>query len=146
VTESENPQMAEPDANQETSAPMLEVHAPHESVHTWKGFFIHIATIVVGLLIAIGLEQTVEYFHHHQQAHEAREQILAEIALNRKLIVTQRGILESHERWLMQDLAIVKHLRAHKLLPNERFRYIRWADNFSTSAWITAQTSTTSSK
>jgi ribosomal protein S27E len=25
---------------------MLDVHAPHESIHTWKGFFIHIATIV----------------------------------------------------------------------------------------------------
>jgi hypothetical protein len=32
---------------------MLEVHAPHEALHTWKGFFIHIATIVVGLFIAV---------------------------------------------------------------------------------------------
>jgi hypothetical protein len=39
---------------------MLDVHPPHEAIHTWKGFFIHIATIVIGLLIAIGLEQTVE--------------------------------------------------------------------------------------
>jgi hypothetical protein len=31
-------------------------------VRTWKDFFIHIAAIAVGLLIAIGLEQTVEYF------------------------------------------------------------------------------------
>ena len=43
---------------------MLDVHPPHEPVHTWKAFFIHIATIVVGLLIAIGLEQTVEAIHH----------------------------------------------------------------------------------
>ncbi|GAC1676716.1 MAG: hypothetical protein NVS9B2_27370 [Steroidobacteraceae bacterium] len=48
----------------EASVPMLEVHAPHETVHTWKDFFIHIATISVGLLIAIGLEQIVEHFHH----------------------------------------------------------------------------------
>jgi hypothetical protein len=53
---------------------MLDVHAPHESVHTWKDFFIHIATIVIGLLIAIGLEQTVEFFHHRHQVAEAREQ------------------------------------------------------------------------
>jgi hypothetical protein len=51
---------------------MLDVHAPHESVHTWKDFFIHIATICVGLLIAVALEQTVETVHHHHQ----REQIL----------------------------------------------------------------------
>ncbi len=41
---------------------MLDVHAPHDAVRTWKDFFIHIAAIAVGLLIAIGLEQTVEYF------------------------------------------------------------------------------------
>jgi len=41
-------------SSQET--PMLDVHPPHEAAHTWKDFFIHIATIVVGLLIAIGGE------------------------------------------------------------------------------------------
>ena len=49
---------------------MLDVHPPHESVHTWKDFLIHIATICVGLLIAIGLEQTVEALH---RAHERRD-------------------------------------------------------------------------
>jgi hypothetical protein len=59
----------------EISAPMLDVHAPHETVHTWRDFFIHIGTICVGLLIAIGLEQTVEAVHHHQQ----REQLLVSL-------------------------------------------------------------------
>jgi len=26
------------------------IHAPYQSIHTWKDFFIHIATIVIGLL------------------------------------------------------------------------------------------------
>ncbi len=51
---------------------MLDVHAPHEAVHTWKGFFIHIANIFIGLLIAIALEQTVEFFHHHHEVAETR--------------------------------------------------------------------------
>ena len=38
---------------------MLEPHPPHTTAHTWRDFFIHIATTVVGLLIAAGLEQTV---------------------------------------------------------------------------------------
>jgi hypothetical protein len=29
---------------------MLGVHAPQQSVHIWKDFFIHIATISVGLV------------------------------------------------------------------------------------------------
>jgi len=32
---------------------MIDVHPPHEPVHTWKSFLIHIATIVVGLFIAV---------------------------------------------------------------------------------------------
>ena len=52
---------------------MLDVHPPHHATHGWRDFFIHIATICVGLLIAVGLEQTVEevcegnipYFDQH---------------------------------------------------------------------------------
>jgi hypothetical protein len=54
---------------------MLEVHAPHEATHTWKGFFIHIATIVIGLFIAVGIEQTVEYFHHRHIRKQLEEQM-----------------------------------------------------------------------
>jgi hypothetical protein len=46
---------------------MLDVHAPHEAIQTWKAFFFHIATISIGLLMAIGLEQTVETLHHRHQ-------------------------------------------------------------------------------
>jgi len=49
---------------------MLDVHPPHHAVSTWRDFFIHIATIVVGLVIAVGLEQTVEYIHHRHQIDE----------------------------------------------------------------------------
>jgi hypothetical protein len=52
---------------------MLDVHPPHAPAHTWKDFLIHIATIVCGLLIAVGLEQTVEFFHHRHQRSELRE-------------------------------------------------------------------------
>ena len=57
---------------------MLDVHPPHEAAHSWKGFFIHIATIVVGLLIAVGLEQGVEYLHHRHQAEQLRDELHAE--------------------------------------------------------------------
>jgi len=69
------PPEAEPPAAREIAAPMLDVHAPHQSVHTWKDFFVHIATICVGLLIAVGLEQAVEGVHHHHQ----REQLLVSL-------------------------------------------------------------------
>jgi len=52
---------------------MLDVHAPHEVLHTWKGFFIHIATIVVGLFIAVALEQSVEALHRRHEVAALRE-------------------------------------------------------------------------
>jgi len=40
---------------------MLDVHAPHETVHTWKDFFIHLTTFVIGLLIAAEKHLQVGY-------------------------------------------------------------------------------------
>jgi hypothetical protein len=57
---------------------MLDVHPPHESVHTWTDFFIHIATICVGLLIAIGLEQAVEALHHRHEREVLVQEMRAE--------------------------------------------------------------------
>ena len=54
---------------------MLEVHPPEHTPHTWRDFFIHIATIVVGLLIAVALEQTVETIHRHHQRETLRESL-----------------------------------------------------------------------
>src|SRR6202020_1957052 len=62
-------------------APMLDVHPAHHAASPWREFFIHIATIVIGLLIAVGLEQTVEYFHHEHQLHDVRQGILADARL-----------------------------------------------------------------
>jgi hypothetical protein len=68
------PKLPAPTASQEPP-PMLDVHPPHETPHSWRDFFIHIATITVGLLIALGLEQTVEYFHHRHEGSELREDL-----------------------------------------------------------------------
>jgi len=57
---------------------MLDVHAPREIAHTWKDFFIHLGTIAIGLLIAIGLEQSVEALHHRQEVRETRTALDAE--------------------------------------------------------------------
>ena len=65
---------------------MLDVHPPHAPTHTWRDFFIHIATICIGLLIAIGLEQTVEAIHHHHQREQLEEQLHAEAERNLALV------------------------------------------------------------
>jgi hypothetical protein len=58
-------------------AKMLEAHAPHGDIQTWKGFLVHIGAIVIGLLIAVGLEQSVEFLHHRHQRLQLEEQMRA---------------------------------------------------------------------
>jgi hypothetical protein len=123
-----------PQAQQEP-APMLDVHPAHHAASTWRDFFIHIATIVIGLLIAVGLEQTVEYFHHRHLAHEARRLLLQERISNESsndfnIYTTQR-----HQRDLLRDLAILRAVRAHQPRPNQpfivrRFRYVYLEDEW----------------
>jgi hypothetical protein len=54
---------------------MIDVHPPHQAVHTWKDFLIHMSAICLGLLIAIGLEQSVEHIHHSRERHQLREDL-----------------------------------------------------------------------
>ena len=63
---------------------MIDVHPPHHAAATRREFFTHIATIVIGLLIAIGLEQSVEALHHHHQRHQFEADLRAEGVRNRQ--------------------------------------------------------------
>jgi hypothetical protein len=74
---------------------MLDVHSARHAANSWKEFFIHIATIVLGLLIAVGLEQTVEYFHHRQELAEVREELRGEREGNKNSFVRET----SNWRW-----------------------------------------------
>jgi hypothetical protein len=109
-------------------SPMLDVHAPHQAVHTWKDFFIHIATIVIGLLIAIGLEQTVEGFHHRSEARDARVLLRTEREKNRTSLRFNTYAIARQEHNLLNDLDVLERVRSHTLLPSDRlvlrtFRY-----------------------
>jgi hypothetical protein len=70
----------------EYTAPMLDVHPPHTAARTWTDFAVHLVTIVIGLLIAIGLEQTVEYVHHRGRLADARLALEAELAANSDIV------------------------------------------------------------
>ncbi len=61
---------------------MIDVHAPHGGLHTWKDFWIHLGTITLGLLIAISLEQSVEWLHHLHQRHQLEADLRAEAEKN----------------------------------------------------------------
>src|ERR1035441_4939530 len=100
----------------EHPATMLDFHPPHEALHTWKGFFIHIATIVIGLCIAVGLEQTVEFFHHRHQVAETREALRVERESN------IRAFAEGFTAAAMHSVALCPSMWAPRSKPVSRCR------------------------
>jgi hypothetical protein len=80
---------------------MLEPHAPHEQIHSWRSFAIHIAAIAVGLLLAFALEQSAEAMHHRHQRADLERQM--------------HGVLESDIRLDEQDFNQLRSMRAYFL-------------------------------
>ncbi len=92
---------------------MLDVHPPHHAATTWRDFFIHIATIVIGLLIAIALEQTVELIHHRHQRHQLQEDLHNEAEQN--LQVIDRDLkMQNLEPWFDQAMRDASPSSSHQ--------------------------------
>jgi hypothetical protein len=93
---------------------MREVHAPHEGVRSWKDVFIHIAIIVVGLLIAVGLDRAVVYFEHRHQLQQAREELTGEQAENQVRLQRDLEQVKILNAKLDNDMALLReHQRTH---------------------------------
>jgi hypothetical protein len=115
---------------------MLDVHPAHHAANSWKEFFVHIATIVLGLLIAVSLEQTVEYFHHRHLASEAREQLIAERRLDERSNQVNIFTTLRHQSDLKHDLAILRALKTHAPLPNGPFIWRRFRFVYAEDTWL----------
>jgi hypothetical protein len=121
---------------------MIEVHPPHEKIDTVKDFLIHIAAIAVGLLLAIGLEQTVEYIHHRIQAHDLHDALLQESLSNRDVVKADIASIDSAVAALEAEAADLDHASVSAAKP--AFVYIPQPKNFyllpvSNTAWLTVR-------
>jgi hypothetical protein len=117
----------------------LDVHPPHQSIHTWRDFFIHLITITIGLLIALSLEATVEWLSHRHLAREARASIQHEIEENRKLAAADLTNVQQDQARIAKDIEQLIALRGGAKLEHVSLQYqLEWA-GLSDSAWHTAQ-------
>jgi hypothetical protein len=122
---------------------VLDVHAPHEPIYGWRDFFIHLATITIGLLIALSLEGCVEWQHHRHLAHQAKVSLGDEIGGNAKEV---EGALEDvHKQldMLKRDLAVLNRILADPKKPNRENITFKYAiRTFNDVSWRTAQSTT----
>jgi hypothetical protein len=68
----------------------MDVHKP-KPVHSWREFLTEVGTIVLGILIALSLEQMVETWRVHRQYREAREAIREELGFDAFNIMRRRA-------------------------------------------------------
>ncbi|MGA2349464.1 MAG: hypothetical protein ABSF70_03445 [Terracidiphilus sp.] len=121
---------------------MLDVHAPHHSVQGWRDFFVHLATISIGLLIALGLEATVEWMHHCSEVAETREALQRELQENRNLFAANTGYFRQESAMLQNNLVVLRYLQQHPgAKPDQLPGILLWTSSNARSvdsAWKTA--------
>jgi hypothetical protein len=123
----------------------MEVHPPDHPIMTWKQFFVHMSTICLGLLIALGLEQGVEALHRHHQRHQLEADLRAEGIQNLRIAITNLDSLEVLDAWQSQQVEELDRAAAEGRAP----RYIPRPPGYigyrmpSEAVWTVAQSGTT---
>jgi len=119
---------------------VLDVHPPHEPVHGWRDFFIHLATITIGLLIALSLEGCVEWRHHRHQVHEAEASLQIEIEANARKLQGALRDVESEQKLLAKDAAILSRIIANPKVSNQNWPGIDFRlPTFDRVSWETVK-------
>jgi hypothetical protein len=118
----------------------MDVHAPHEPIHTWRDFALHLIVVTIGLVIALSLEALVERIHQHHLLHTAETNLRIELHDNRDYLAGDERHLDQTEAELQKDLAT---LLARKSNPSvAKPLTFGWVWNGAQdSAWTTARDS-----
>ncbi len=96
---------------------MIDIHPPQHGAMTRRDILTHIAIVVLGIFIAIGLEQTVEYFHHLHQRHELEQNLRTELRNNTRLDAKTFRVLAGIRAYTVELKAAVTARRAGNSSP-----------------------------
>lgn len=122
---------------------MLDIHPPHSPMHGIRDFLLHLFTITVGLLIALGLEGCVERTHHRHLVHEAEASLRIEIQDNAKAISGALDDLHKQQAALKHDLSVLNYIvKNHKVPENPSMEIGASNRDLADVAWKTAQATT----
>jgi len=91
----------------------LDVHAPHEPIHGVKDFLLHLLTITVGLLIAVGIEGCVELHREHKLVKEARATLREEIEDNSKVMEGAVADLEKAKGQMQKNMDLLTRIQVN---------------------------------
>src|ERR1700761_8514444 len=121
---------------------MLDVHPPHKAIEGVGEFFLHLFTITIGLLIAVGIEAAVERHMHRELAAEARASMTAEILNNTTNIADALNDIDQEQQHLKANLAGLRKIQLNPSDPGAKNLNIDISYNTTSledTAWRTAQ-------
>jgi hypothetical protein len=117
---------------------MLDVHPPHEKMHGFRDFLLHLLTITIGLLIALGLEGCLEHWKQIELKKDADAKLRQEILENAKEIALVHNANASEQANLNK---IVDFLNARKNNQPYDIRQLRLdftVGDLKSASWKTA--------
>ena len=136
MQQSNDPQ--QPPHGTEEEDPVLDVHPPHEAAHSWRDILIHLATITVGLFIALSLEGCVEWQHHRHLVREARENIRTEIRDNQRDLRNALNEIHKEQAQVKANIQGLKTLRNKPGTQGLRMSLVFSGTSMANASWSTA--------
>jgi len=88
---------------------MIDIHPPQHGAMTRREFFTHLFIVILGILIAIGLEQTVEALHHRHERQALIDGFHRECADNLKVFNFNLDVLHHEIAWSRASLAVLRN-------------------------------------
>jgi len=117
----------------------MDIHAPHQPVHSWRDFFTHIVIITIGLFLALMLEAGVDWLHHRHIVREARANIREEIESNHQNAQKDLTFIQQDIDRIHSNIDAIHRLRADSKNFHGSLTYSMEFSSFDAAAWTTAQ-------
>jgi hypothetical protein len=119
---------------------VIDVQPPHEPIHGWRDFFLHLTTITIGLLIALSLEGLVEWQHHRHLVHEAEASLRVEIQANANRLPDVIADIHKHQAELKDDVTVLRYIMKNHTAPKKASLDISFNfRDFDDQVWQTTQ-------
>lgn len=117
----------------------MEVHPPHEPVHSWREALTHIGLMTVGLFIALMLEGLVEYTHHKHLVREARENIRRELEENHSAAQHNIQHLKDSAAKVQAGITTLHFMHSHPEAHGQQIEFTMSYEGLSDAAYRTAR-------
>jgi hypothetical protein len=91
----------------------MDIHKP-KPWGGWRELLKEIGTIVIGVLIALGAEQAVEWAHWQVEVRNGREHLREEISFDERVYLHRLGVASCVAKNLTDLKAVIGNVRAHK--------------------------------